>query len=201
MKATDILREEHRVIERVLACLERMMVQAESAGRLDGASAEQAIDFFRSFADGCHHAKEEDHLFPAVEAKGLLRAGGPTGVMLHEHEVGRSAIAGMAANLRAASEGDRQAIDRFVYHGGSYVDLFRQHIDKEDQVLFVMADRALDSDEQSDLAEDFEHVECAHRNAGTQAKYLRVAEELAEQYGVPERLPGTARAPALCCGF
>jgi hemerythrin-like domain-containing protein len=200
MKPTDILKSEHRVIERVLTCLERIMVEAESAGRLDGASAEQAIDFFRSFADGCHHSKEEDHLFPAVEAKGVPRAGGPTGVMLHEHELGRKAIAGMAANVRAASEGDGGAIDRFVEYGRSYVDLLRQHIDKEDHILFAMADRALTDDEQGDLAEDFEHVEAAHRNAGTQTKFLRIAEELAERYDVPESLPNSAGAAAFCCG-
>jgi hemerythrin-like domain-containing protein len=92
------------------------------------------------------------------------------------------------------------AIDRLVEYGRSYVDLLRQHIDKEDHILFAMADRALTDDEQGDLAEDFEHVEAAHRNAGTQTKFLRIAEELAERYDVPESLPSSAGAAAFCYG-
>ena len=85
MKPTEILSAEHRVIEQVLNCLEKMAAQAEKTGTLDKVSATDAVNFFRTFADQCHHGKEEAHLFPAMEAKGFPRQGGPTGVMLHEH--------------------------------------------------------------------------------------------------------------------
>jgi hemerythrin-like domain-containing protein len=84
MRATEILTHEHRVIEQVLGCLEAMGAEARAAGRLDGAAAQDAVAFFRNFADRCHHGKEEVHLFPALEAKGFPRDGGPTGVMLDE---------------------------------------------------------------------------------------------------------------------
>ena len=92
MKPTEILSGEHRVIEQVLTCLERIAEQCAAEGRLDRTSAEQALEFFRNFADRCHHGKEEVHLFPALEAKGFPRDGGPTGVMLHEHDQGRAHV-------------------------------------------------------------------------------------------------------------
>jgi len=69
MRSTEILQDEHRVIEQVLNCLEKMADQALVAGRLDESSAREALDFFQTFADGCHHHKEEDHLFPLMEAR------------------------------------------------------------------------------------------------------------------------------------
>ena len=98
MRSTDILQNEHRVIEQVLGCLEKMAAQAVE-GKLDEPSAREALDFFQTFADGCHHHKEEDHLFPLMEAKGFPRHGGPTGVMLHEHEEGRRHVKAMRSAL------------------------------------------------------------------------------------------------------
>ncbi|MGI6419136.1 MAG: hemerythrin domain-containing protein [Thermoguttaceae bacterium] len=59
MKPTDILMSEHRVIEQVLDCLEKILEQCTSENKLDTISAKQAIEFFRGFADHCHHGKEE----------------------------------------------------------------------------------------------------------------------------------------------
>ena len=96
MRPTEILMQEHRVIEQVLDCLDAIANKTESGEQLDQHSATQAIDFFANFADRCHHGKEEDCLFPMLEQKGFSREQGPTGVMLHEHEVGRQHVRGMS---------------------------------------------------------------------------------------------------------
>ncbi|MCX7887840.1 MAG: hemerythrin domain-containing protein, partial [Verrucomicrobiae bacterium] len=95
MKPTEILMAEHRVIEQVLNVLEAMAERAAN-GDLNRQEARDAVAFFRGFADRCHHGKEEAQLFPAMEAKGIPREGGPIGVMLCEHEQGRAAVRGMA---------------------------------------------------------------------------------------------------------
>ena len=69
MQPTDILMQEHRVIEQVLSCLEAMAERCAAGQALDVQSAEQALDFFRTFADRCHHGKEED-LWPACRPSG-----------------------------------------------------------------------------------------------------------------------------------
>lgn len=135
----ETLMNEHRVIEQVLGCLEKMLQQAERDGSLDGESAQQAADFFRVFADHCHHAKEEHQLFPALEARGMPREGSPTAVMRYEHDQGRAAVAQMAATCEAAAGGDQQALADWTSTARQYIDLLRQHIQKEDQILFLMA--------------------------------------------------------------
>ena len=81
MQPTDILMTEHRLIEQVLNCLEKIVQQAEAEKKLEKKSALEAIEFCRAFADGCHHAKEEAHLFPVMEANGFSGGCSPVAVM------------------------------------------------------------------------------------------------------------------------
>lgn len=181
-RATDVLKEEHRVIEGVLDCLEELARRATAAGRLDGAAAAEALDFFRHFADGCHHAKEERALFPALEAHGFSPLG-PTAVMRHEHEAGREYLRGLATHLDAAAAGDGAAVVCFARYAGCYAHMLRQHILKEDHCLFAMADRALGEDDQAGLLRDFERLEHDGPGDGEHQRYLEVARRLARQYG------------------
>lgn len=201
MRATEILINEHRVIEQVLDCLEAIVDQANQLERLDAAAASQAIDFFKTFADGCHHAKEENFLFPMMEQKGFPRHGGPTGVMLHEHEIGREQIGGMADSLDGAAKGNPESLRRFTSHARTYVDLLRQHIFKENQMLFPMADRALTSQDQQDLLKAFGALEEEEMKPGTHESYLQIADALAKQFHV-QTVKAAVGALPLCgsCG-
>ena len=187
MRPTEILSSEHRVIEIMLQCLARMTEQAEAAGRLDKEPAEQALEFIARFADGCHHGKEEQHLFPAMEGKGVAREGGPIGVMLSDHEAGRAFVRGMKAQVEAASNGDSTALSEFAVNARGYIELLTAHIHKEDHVLFPMADRAFTAENQKALLTAFDHVESHDMGEGTHQRYLDIARSLAERYGVPHK--------------
>jgi hemerythrin-like domain-containing protein len=198
MKPTEILSHEHRVIELVLGCLEAIAREAKTTGRLDRQSAQDAVAFFRNFADRCHHGKEEAHLFPALEAKGFPRDGGPTGVMLDEHDQGRAHVRGMDENIEAAAIGHAAAIEQFVAHAQGYINLLHEHIHKEDNILFVLADRAFSDEDQQRLTAAFQTVEAREMGAGTHEKFLKVAEDLAARYGVT--MAAAAPAGHLYCG-
>ncbi|MEN6497486.1 MAG: hemerythrin domain-containing protein [Thermoguttaceae bacterium] len=184
MKPTEILSSEHRVIEQVLKSLTKMVDQAEAAGRLDREPAQDAVTFFRMFADRCHHGKEEVHLFPAMEAKGFSPDCGPTAVMRYEHEQGRTHIAAMDAAIDAAATGDRQALEQFSQHARAYVAMLEEHIRKEDHCLFAMADQAFSEQDQTALLAKFHKVEAEEMGEGAHDKYLQIANALADRYGV-----------------
>jgi hemerythrin-like domain-containing protein len=192
MKATEILMDEHRVIEQVLNCLEKMADRSESGEELDRASTREALAFFRNFADRCHHGKEEGHLFPLLEARGLARQGGPTGVMLHEHEEGRGLLAAMA---RAVEE---NAPREFVRLARAYIGLLREHIRKEDDCLFPMAAAILSDPDAESLAQRFEHLEHAEMGEGTHEHYLQLANDLATRFAVPRAQVTPACGHARC---
>jgi hemerythrin-like domain-containing protein len=93
----------------------------------------------------------------------------------------------MADHLEGASSGDAVALRGFAAGARGYVQLLRSHIMKEDQILFPMADRLMDQSDQQALLDQFEVVESEHMGHGTHEKYLRIAESLAEKYGVSEQ--------------
>ena len=200
MKPSDILSGEHRVIEQVLNCLEKIAAACRRDGRLDGRSAREAIDFFRNFADKCHHGKEESYFFPAMEAKGFSRESGPTGVMLHEHDQGRSYVRAMNESVEAAAAGDVPACAKFTNNAAAYVDLLREHIQKEDHCLFGMANQALSAADQQTLLAAFAQVEAEEMGADTHEKYLGLANELADRWNVPRAETTLAGHHACSCG-
>jgi len=199
MKPTQILMNEHRVIAQVLNCLETIAARCLSEGKLDRVAARKALDFFRNFADRCHHGKEEQHLFPAVEARGLPREQGPTGVMLSEHERGRQHIQAMATAVEEVAAGWPEGLQRFADHAQKYVALLRQHIMKEDLCLFPMADDVLTEDDQRALMNAFETVEHDEMGLGVHEDFLDLANELADHLDVPRADVGPTGV-LHCCG-
>lgn len=138
---TEVLREEHQWILLVADALSTLL--SEPVGNLDYDGIDKCIDFIRLFADACHHGKEEDHLFSALVEQGMPREQGPIAVMLHEHRLGRERVSAMVAAMPGAREGDSGDQGRLIKAGLGYVDLIRDHILKEDNVLFQMADQVI----------------------------------------------------------
>jgi hemerythrin-like domain-containing protein len=138
----------------------------------------QAADFFRNFTDACHHAKEEELLFPLLENHGVPREGGPVGVMLLEHEQGRAYVRGLAQAAERYASGEGAAAQVLVQNSRGYVALLRQHIFKEDRVLFNLADDLLSPAENDDLVKRFDQVEAERMGPGVHEHYHDLIAEL-----------------------
>jgi hemerythrin-like domain-containing protein len=134
------------------------------------------------FVDTCHHGKEEDYLFPALEQLGVSRNGGPIGVMLREHEQGRGEVRAMRSAFEAYRGGDTSAAAEFASHAAVYVGLLRRHIDKENAVLFPIADSRLSTVRRISLEQAFEKLEQERIGAGRHEAFHRMIEDLGERY-------------------
>lgn len=178
MKATEVLKEEHRVIERVLAVLERAAARLEQGEWIPEDLFPKAVEFIRGFADRCHHGKEEGSLFPLLERQGIPREGGPVGVMLSEHEEGRRWVRLMEEAGIRYRQREVEARRDLIEAARGYSELLREHIDKEDHVLFVMADQVLTETDQTELLKRFEGIEKEEMGEGAHAHFLHLAEEL-----------------------
>ena len=173
MHPTEILSQEHRAIEARLNEVDERIRAAEPGAPFAREFFEDALDFFRNFADGCHHAKEENLLFPLMKERGVPEEGGPIGCMLAEHEEGRSYLRAIRENLAAAAQGSPAAQDEVYANAGAYIELLRRHIYKEDHILFRMARMVLQPDDVAELQKQFANVEVPERFHGLQAATSR----------------------------
>lgn len=148
----EILKEEHEIIKKGLSILE---VSTRNAGVISVSEIEKLLMFFDEFVDKCHHAKEEQSLFPLIEMKGIPKEGGPIGVMLFEHEKGRMLRRAMLSTLKDFEKN----FDAFRDYARDFISLLNEHIYKENNILFPMADIVLSRSDKEKLFNDFETVE------------------------------------------
>lgn len=179
--ATDILRHEHDAILRMLEATEEVAQQLSSAGTVEPRILEGLLEFFRLFADQCHHGKEEELLFPKLEEKGMPRQAGPIGVMLLEHDQGRALVRQMNQAAADYKQGRAGSAERWAEAARAYASLLREHIAKENNILFVMAERLLTPDEQQKLAAQFETAEVEKMGAGTHERLHALMDRLSAE--------------------
>lgn len=179
MQITDILKHEHRVIEHALNALERAAVKLRKGEISNLSDTNNLLEFFSVFADKCHHAKEEDILFPSLERRGIPRGGGPIGVMLFEHDKGRELRSRMT-NVLSTLASDDKGRWVFIRSAEEFIELLRGHILKEDNILFEMAAQVLSPKDDEDLAELFEAKE-REMGEGVHEKYHALIHELEER--------------------
>jgi hemerythrin-like domain-containing protein len=181
MKATEILIREHELILRGVAVLERMARRANAGQDVSAGDARSIIEFIRKFADGCHHAKEEGVLFPAMIAAGIPAQGGPVAVMLTEHDQGRAAVKAMDHAV-AGFGGDAAAPGIFASAAFAYTSLLTNHIFKENNVLFRMADQVIPESKDAELVAAYDEHEARVTGPGEHERFHAIIDALEHAY-------------------
>jgi hemerythrin-like domain-containing protein len=149
---------------------------------ISAAHSEGIIEFLSVFVDKCHHGKEEEFLFPALEKAGVASDGGPIGVMLEEHEQGRQLVAKLKESVGRYASGDKTAAVSVQHTIDDYVALLTRHIDKENNVLFQMADAKLNAHQDAELFEAFERLERERIGIGKHEEYHALLDQLKARY-------------------
>jgi len=178
VNAIHTLEHEHEAILFGIGLLEKVSVVAAAGDARAKADLPELLRFLRGFADTCHHGKEEGLLFPAMEAAGVPKVDGPLGVMLEEHEEGRSYLKGMSAALSAADYGGA-----FKRNLTAYATLLRAHIDKENAILFPLGSQILGSDRLERMGADFDAFEADVMGKGEHERLHAMLEEFSMRYG------------------
>lgn len=182
MKATDELKKEHEGIELMLRVLQTVADKFKRGERVNTEHLDGIVEFLSIFVDKCHHGKEEEFLFPALEIAGVPREGGPIGVMLSEHEQGRKLVARLKDAVTGYKSGDNANAARAQLIINEYVTLLTQHIAKENTVLFPMADAKLDSNKDTELFEAFEQLERERIGVGKHDEFHALLDQLQDTY-------------------
>ena len=151
----EYLVAEHEMIERAMAVLKTELEKLQPA-RAASFRLRRATDFLLQFGDGIHNVKEERHLFPLMEQRGIPTKGGPIGVMLAEHESERFLLNDMLQDFPTMSESTREDVDALIERGQEYLTVRANHIWKENDVLYAMGRRALSEEDNEKLLAAFD---------------------------------------------
>ncbi len=176
-KAIKDLLNDHEAILSALNIMDRMVARVENGQSEDIKDISGFIGFLKEFADKCHHGKEEGLLFPAMIGAGVPDKGGPIGVMLAEHTQGRKLIRELEESL--VNGFDRVKLE---HAAKDYASLLRNHIQKENMVLFPMADKVLTETQLGKLFEGFEDHEEKVIGRGRHEELHAMLKTLQEKY-------------------
>lgn len=175
MKPTEQLKAEHEGVKLMLKIMDKVFAKPEA---MNQEHFTKMLEFLKVFVDKCHHGKEEDLLFPAMEKAGVPKEGGPIGVMLVEHQEGRGYIKGMSEAFDTLKKGERKASVKIAENGARYIVLLTQHMDKENTILFPMADMVLSKATQDELEEEFEKLEVERIGLGKHEEFHGLLHQL-----------------------
>lgn len=178
--ATQNLEDDHVHILKLIEVMERLI----GSENPDVSHLENIVDIIRNYADGLHHAKEENLYFPFLAKRGFSLSQGPVAVMLMEHVRGREFVKGIADNIPLYKKGNISALGDIHRNMAGYAELLQNHIGKENNILFRMADNALSETDQLDLLKQFEEAERNHSSGFSSEEYIRRIEQLASAYNV-----------------
>jgi len=148
---TDILRKEH---EKVLEILDKL---EEGMENKDIKSMAKNIAVLEKEFDKHSLNKEEKALFPELE-KFIPRDGGPTGVMIMEHKELVELIKDFKENLKIRN------LEKLNEIGDNILYILRPHIDKENNILFMMVDMHLDDKQKKTILDKFKKFDSAGNN-------------------------------------
>ena len=126
--------------------------------------------------------KKKQPCFPALVLAGMPEENGPIAVMLHEHNIGREYIKEISAKVENYKIGNSNSVELIAGSMTNYVDLLENHIHKEENVLFPMADKILSGQKQKEIYGKFEKIEEEVVGHGVHEQYHELLEQLKNKY-------------------
>ena len=171
---TGILKEEHQLILKAIDVILNECEQLDGGQELEKSFFEKAIDFIKNYTDKFHHAKEEDILFEKLNSDNVQMHCNPIPQMLYEHDTGRDFVKGMERGLE---ENDKKTV---IENARGYAYLLKDHIMKEDNILYPMAEEALNDEQKDAILKDYNEVEVNKFPKADISKYISIIIELEE---------------------
>lgn len=155
MKPIGLLMKEHRLIERMVGPIRESIRRMRETGEVRPVFVDTAVDFIRTYADRCHHGKEEDILFRDLKKKSLSDE--HRRVMedlIEEHVYARKTVARMMAGKERYLHGDAEAVKYVMECMHELLEFYPRHIEKEDKHFFIPVMEFFSDDEQARMLEE-----------------------------------------------
>ena len=139
--STESLRRDHDLITKAVRAMESTVQLLSNGTKIPESILLPVIEFTTNFTDVCHHGKEEESLFPALERAGMPSNMGPIAVMLLEHQQSREIAKRIESSTKEYLESGNS--DKLITDMKEYIQHITEHLWKENNRLFAMADARL----------------------------------------------------------
>lgn len=168
--------DDHRKTEQVFDAVEKCL----KSEKVSETILLKAFNYFRMYVDQCHNKKEENHLFPLIEERGIPKDGGPLGVMLMEHKQSREMIERLDQLLQTFFSGRREVLAELRKTFEEYFVLLRNHFWKENDILYPMALRLMSDADGERVIQGIE-LEESKLGIDTRQRYYELADEIIKE--------------------
>ena len=176
---TKVMVDEHQLILRMISLVEHNTALLEEGKFRNWQFYLDAVDFIRNYADSFHHAKEEDVLFVALIKNGMPEKQSPIEAMHMEHDEGRAHVRAIEEAAQKALDGETGQAAIVAKHAKGYAVLLRGHIEKENDILYPLAERILPEDVRSNMLTEYETAEA--KTPGLEEKYINLVKSYEAQ--------------------
>ncbi len=176
---TQVMVDEHQLILRMITLVENNTALLEQGKFRNWQFYLDAVDFIRNYADRFHHAKEEDVLFVELIKNGMPEKQSPIEAMHMEHDEGRAHVRAIEESAQKALDGETGQAAIIAEHAKGYAALLRGHIEKEDDILYPLAERVLPQEVRSRMLEAYQQAEA--NTPELEQKYQRLVESYEAQ--------------------
>jgi len=128
---------EHRLIEKMIAVMKEHLKAIEEQSHIPSGFIEATVDFIRTYADRCHHGKEEDILFRELKKKSMSPQHKRTmEELIEEHVWGRNTTKALLESYTSYRHGNAESLSGVIAHLKELIDFYPVHIEKEDRHFF-----------------------------------------------------------------
>jgi hemerythrin-like domain-containing protein len=179
---SDQLKQDHDDMRTMVAVLVEMANRFEEDERVAADDLEQLVEYMDTFVNRCHHAKEEQILFPALEESGMAREGGPLEIMTAEHQLESNFLTGMNDAVGRYANGDQNSGQAIAQYARDYAALLSRDMEQEDQLIYPLAEQQLSKSRQDEMTSQFEKIEREVLGPKRHEPYHEMAHQLAQRY-------------------
>ncbi|MBL6974647.1 MAG: DUF438 domain-containing protein [Deltaproteobacteria bacterium] len=172
----ELLMDDHTMHEKVFAAMDVAFADPSGPSK---ETISGMLDYVTNYIDHCHSKKEEDHLFPLVQERGIPAEGGPLGVMLAEHEQQHDLVERLTKHADDFLAGNKEALASLKEGFDQYQTLCKDHFWKENDILYPMAIRVMTEADEALVIQGIEATETAMGD-DTRDRYYALAETLAD---------------------
>jgi len=147
---------EHRLIERMVRLIAGELPKMEEKRGVNIGFLSEAIDFIRTYADRCHHGKEEDILFRDLAAKSLS----PEHIkvmneLVEEHISARKIVSRLADAKERYARTQKDGFQEIKTCLTELLEFYPSHIAKEDKNFFIPTMKYFTQKEKDDMLQEF----------------------------------------------